>query len=318
MRSMLWKAERSVRLLLPLVLCAAGAAAQEKPLPASGQPPEVQQARSLSRPLGTVAPQSVDQILHRLGVTRAEIERRKVSARAAALPATAMEPAEVVEAKRLVREQPARAHSASVKEILDALRRQPGGAAMIERARRAGARIPRETALNGDYDNPHKAVFYFATREGLAPDAIQPTPTLRVTRTATSQSITGFGSLNATAYFPWYINSATTWGPLLRSQLTSTASSPVGAAYDVKPYMGISFYASSAGWYAINVTAGQSGFEARHYTAGTYQLLTSFPKPATAGSNPYPVLVNLAAGSHWFTWANLDYVWVSEVSVIKF
>src|SRR3954469_13562292 len=117
---MLKKVEQAALLLLPLVLCAMRVTAQEKPLPASGEPPEIQQLR------------------------------------------------------RMERERPAIAHSSSVKEILDALRRQPGGAAMIERARRGGAHIPREGAMNFEPGNSQRMAF-FASRETVNPvDEYQP------------------------------------------------------------------------------------------------------------------------------------------------
>ena len=325
MRSLLNKVEQAVLLVLPLVLCAMRVTGQERRLPATGEPPEIQLMRRLPPAPEKVASQSVDQIIRRLGVSRTEIERRKASP-GRALPATAKEPVEIAEVKRMERERPATAHSSPVKEILDALRRQPGGAAMLERARRGGAHIPRDGAMNFEPRNSRRTA-YFASRETVGPvDEYQPTATLRVTRAAESQSVTGFGTLRAYGFFPVQINSVTTWGPLFPMKQTSATYSPVGAPYDVKSYMLIGFTATTAGYYAINVTAGASAFVARNYTSsGTYQLLASFPTPPNPsgigpnlGTYSYPVLVNLSAGSHWFTWTNLDWVYVSEVSVVKF
>jgi hypothetical protein len=240
-------------------------------------------------------------------------------ARQAPLPASAVEPPELALLKRAAEKPSAAARSPSLKEVFDALRRQPGGAAMIERARRAGARIPRNVALEPDVpvDRLGTGTFSFAARgTRSSSETVQNTPTIRITRASWSQTITGFGKLYAYAWYPTWINTYPTWGPLVRVAITSAGTS-VGAPYDVKPYMFIAFNATSAGWYVVNVVADQSAFEARHFTGVDYQLIQSFPKPPTAGSYSYPVLVNLTAGQHYFTWANFDWIFVSEITVVK-
>lgn len=312
---------RAERACILFALCATGLMAQEKPLPSSAEPPDAHQVRRQPRPPTTVVSPSIDQILRRLGVTRAEIARRKNAGRTTPLPASSAEPPEIAEMKRGMQASAAPARSPTIKEILDALRRQPGGAATIDRARRAGARIPRDASIDR-YPQPRSPgasspYFFVAGDNDLPVAGLQPTPTVRATRASSYQTVAGVGSISVTAFFPFYINTSSTWGPLNRTQ-TTTPTNQVGAPWDVKPYVFISFSAPVDGYYVINVVAGQSGFEARHYASGTYQLVQSFAKPAAVGTYSYPVLLNLAHGSHYFTWANLDYTSVSEVSATKF
>jgi hypothetical protein len=239
----------------------------------------------------------------------------------APLPASVVEPPELALLKRAaVEKRPASPRTPSLKQVFDALRRQPGGAATIERARRAGARIPRDVAVQPQSSDDQLGTgnLSIAARElGSGSAATQNTPTVRITRASWNQSVTGLGRLYAYAWWPTWINTYSTWGPLVRAVVSGTGT-VVGAPYDVKPYMFISFNATTSGWYVLNVVAEQSAFEARHFTGTDYQLIQSFPRPAVAGSYSYPVLVNLAAGQHYFTWANFDWIYVSEISVAKF
>jgi hypothetical protein len=55
--------------LLPFVLCATTAFAQERPLPPTGEPPDVRQLRQMTRAPRPGATPTADQILRRLGIT---------------------------------------------------------------------------------------------------------------------------------------------------------------------------------------------------------------------------------------------------------
>jgi len=323
MRTVKAKFQRS-GLLLPLMFTAATMTAQEPAQPPTREPPDVQQLRRVPQPPreAAVAP-SLDQILARLGITRAAIEQRKRAATAPALPAAVEEPADVAEQKRAANErEPAQARSPTLNELLDMLRQQPGGAAKLERARQAGARIPQDAAIeihraSSSASSSGPSVANVEVDPATEARAV-PATTLKVTRGSPLQTVTGMGTLSAAAVFPYTINTYTTWGPFARLLSTNATMSPVGAVYDVKPYMSFGFNASSAGWYVLNVVASATGAETRRYSAGTYGLVQSFTKPATTGYHSYPILLNLGAGYHYFTWTNLDsWIYVSEISALK-
>jgi hypothetical protein len=124
--------------------------------------------------------------------------------------------------------------------------------------------------------------------------------------------------VEADAFFPLVEVDGPDWGPLNPIPHPDVPSSPVGAAYDVKPYMSIFLNATTAGWYIISVSATQTAAEARRYVSPAYQLVQSFPLPATTGVQPYPFLLQLAAGNHYFAWRSLGpSVGVVSVTVIK-
>lgn len=194
---------------------------------------------------------------------------------------------------------------------------------MLERARRGGARI----VLS---ESSREAGSSMTSRTGggprLAEVTFNETPAVmtqatvaKVTRDASYVNVAGLGTLSAEAYYPYRATSTLTiWGPLDRWSGTSSTNY-VGGSFSVKSYVRISLNVQTTGWYLINVQATATAAEMRHASSsGTYTLIQSFTKPTTSGYSSYPVVLNLTAGSHYFSWANLGWwPYVSEVSVTK-
>jgi hypothetical protein len=138
-----------------------------------------------------------------------------------------------------------------------------------------------------------------------------------VTRGAPNAAVAGLGSLNAQAYYPYTASTtATLWGPL-DHYTYDAASSATGSTYAAKSYILFSVSVQTTGWYLINVVASPTGAQMRKRSSG-YSLIQTFTNPGGGGYTSYPVLLNLASGTHSFSWVNLEYfVYVSEVSVTK-
>ena len=303
--------------------------AQERPLPPSAAPRVPRGRASVPKPpdLPAASP-SIDVLLRRAGLSRAQVERRKAATPAsAALPPSRPESAE----PQAARERSARASeppaaapaSPTIRELLEIVRRQPGGPAVLERARRGGARIVPSESSSGDGSSatvrtqggPRLAE---ATFDGFFPNAAQAT-VAKVTRDAPNVNVAGLGSLYAEAYYPYRATSTLTlWGPLDRWSSTSS-SNEVGGSFSVKSYLRINLNVQTTGWYLINVQATSTGAEMRHASSSvSFTLVQSFTKPTASGYSSYPVVLNLTAGWHYFGWANLNWFpYVSEVSVTK-
>jgi hypothetical protein len=249
----------------------------------------------------------------------------RVAAQDGPLPATPAPPG--LEAlRRVVRPGPP-PPSPSVRELIEIVRRRPGGLQLLERARRGGAHIDASISSIG-YDGFTTLGNHAGPRLSSVDPESNPVAsaqtTLKGTRNAPSAYVAGLGSLYAGAYYPLY---ATTdlnlWGPLDYRTWAATYS-PAGGAYDAKSFVQFSLSVQSTGWYLINVVASPAvSAEMRRYSASPagYVLIQTFPAPATTGYNSYPVLLNLAAGSHYFSWVTLATfpynAYVSEVSITK-
>jgi hypothetical protein len=304
-------------------------ASQQGPLPATPAPRELAMLAEVKPPRQVASP-TVDAILEVAHLTRADIERRKSTAAfSKPYPAVPHPPPEFQEVREIdsrAKQPDAALISPSVRELIEIIRRRRGGAQLLERARRDGARIIPPSSTRG--------YFSFTSaqdRGGLRSPTNTPefdliaaaqTPlSTKVTRNAPSASVTGLGTLWAQAYYPMFASAdLNVWGPLERNTWTH---SPVGGTYAAKSYVMIWVNVETAGWYLINVVANQKvRAEMRRYSGSPssgYPLIQTFTAPPTVGYNSYPVLVNLAAGGQYFSWVNLDrFCFVSEVSVTKF
>ena len=251
----------------------------------------------------------------------------RVTAQDKPIPAT-IEPPEWREHLRRMSVRPPKAPpSPSVRELLEIIRRRPGGAQLLERARRGGARIATTVSAISDErisrnvtdggPNPTEATFSGSPLETSA----QAPLVARVTRPALLSTVPGLGTLDAQAFFPlWATPDPTNWGPMERFTYPAIWS-PVGVTYSPKSFVAINLEAQTTGWYLINVVAVSVSAEIRRWTGTSagWAVIQTFTLPPSQSFTNYPVLLNLAAGHHGFTWVNLDYAtFVSEVSVFKF
>jgi hypothetical protein len=310
--------------LAPLIVTV-NLAAQERPLPPSPpEPPELLGRERAQEPPPVGGSPSVDELLQRAGVSRAELERRKASPPAPPLPPSPgreQQQRELRELEERANERPpAPGRSPTLQDLLSSVRQQPGGAEVLERARRGGAQIP-----PGSEDDARDNLQARAARGGpsiegatieLVPRRLTTQNVLKATRGAPSQTVSGLGSLSVYAHFPYWLNEYTIWGPLARAEWNSTSNN-VGGPYSVKPWVSMSVNVQNAGWYLINVQATQTGAELRRWTSSGYTLVQTFTRPTTSGYNAYPVVLNLEAGMHYFYWTNMDWCYVSEVTVMK-
>jgi hypothetical protein len=259
-------------------------------------------------------------------INRAEIERGKpTTSSVKPIPATTPDSMALPEfrarGKGGVPRPPAVSRSPSVRELIEIVRRRPGGAQLLERARRSGAQIP--SGASNETESSHKVV---ARGGPNSPDAFfdlidlkaPPPITATVTRSTTSVTVAGIGYVSAQALYPLYATNDPVWGPLDR---VTYAACPVGGSCVARSWVSIYLNATSTGWYLINVQATPIAAEMRMYSNTApvgYNVVTLFPYPTTAGYSSYPVLLYLAAGSHSLAWVNRDFfAYVSEVSITK-
>jgi hypothetical protein len=196
-------------------------AQEEAPLPATPTPPpDVQEREKMAKPPAHPGKSpEVDELLQKLRLTRADIEQRKADKTQRELPATAEEPPDVKERKKVEKPPAPPARSPDLEELIEKIRKQPGGAEKLERARRGGARIPPGGAGGATLESspermpgPRVEGPVFA----LLSSAEQQT-VLRVTKTAAYQTVAGLGSLQVWDNFPWTtVHYATWWGGYYR------------------------------------------------------------------------------------------------------
>ena len=215
---------------------------------------------------------------------------------------------------------PAVSASPSLGEVIETLRRLPGGPQRLERARRSGAAIPSaganaDDAFRSVATDRGPSISDVALNTTAAAAMFLPPIEAKVTRRTPSVTVAGVGRLIAEANYPAFATYADVWGPLDR---ISYAACPVGGSCVARSWVMIYLNAESTGWYLINVQATPIAAQLRMASGGSagYTLVTNFPYPTTAGYSSYPVLLYLSAGSHTFSWVNLDFFpYVSEVSV---
>jgi hypothetical protein len=239
----------------------------------------------------------------------------------APLPGTPTPPADVLVLMKTP-DEPAPAQSPSLEELIEKIRKQPDGAQKLERARRAGARIP------GDRPGDATAELRRERKSGPrvegpvlgSSSTAQQQPVMKATRAAPNPTVAGLGNLYVTDFAPRQTSTSSVWGPYY----AWASSWPMTGDFDLKPFVSASVFVESTGWYLINFMAsqGKAGLRKEGPTSGTpamYPLLTQWDNSASARWDAYAYLVNLAAGYHYFYWVPDPhwYIFVSEVSVTK-
>jgi hypothetical protein len=297
--------------------------AQEAPLPATPTPPpDVQEREKVGKPPAPPGRSpEVDELLQKLRLTRADIERRKAEKAERELPATADEPPDVKERKNVEKPPAPPARSPNLDELLEKIRKQPGGAEQLERAKRSGAQIPPARAGGATLESsPERMagprmdgpVFgSFSTTEQQT--------VLKATRAAPYSNVAGFGYLYVSDIFPYTSTTSTIWGPYLRY---ASPNYPLVGSLDVKSWMSTSVNVTNPGWYLINFVATKGKASLRKYDPASsppYPALTQWDNSTSPNYyESYPQVVNLAAGYHYFYWIpEAGWFYVSEVSLMK-
>jgi hypothetical protein len=303
-------------------------AQDEQPLAATpAPPPDAQQREKIGKPAQNPGKSpEVDELLQKLRLTRADIDKRKADKAEKELPATSDEPPDVKERKKGEKSPPqAPGRSPDLSELIEKLKKQPGGAEQLERARKAGAKIPPGKSEGASREQ--EPVRMAGPRmDGPVfdwlPEAQQ--PTMKATRAASYQTVAGLGTLWVYDQFPYNGGSPSAWGPLYRM------ANPNGwgwGSLDIKPALPTTVNVTTAGWYLVNFVATRAKATLRKYggamsgTPPMYPQLTQWDNTASANYyESYPYILNLAAGYHYFYFVPDENQWmyVSEVSVIKF
>jgi hypothetical protein len=311
----------AVAAILALGFSAPVNAQEEAPLnPSATPPPDIQERERL----GAKPPEppgrspEVDELLQKVRLTRADVERKKADKAERELPAANSEPPDVQEQKKADKAPAPPGRSPDVGELIDKIKQQPGGAERLEKARKGGAKIP-----------PGKVG---ATLESGAVRMAGPrmdgpvysdpgdeqVPVLKATRAAPYQSVAGLGSMSVGDFTPISSNTNPMWGGYYR---IANPNHVLVGTLDVKPYMYASVNVATPGWYIVNfvATRGKASLKRYDSATSTYPSVTQWDN--SASPNPYesyPYVVNLAAGSHYFYWIpEAGYFWVSEVSLMK-
>ena len=119
-------------------------AQDEAPLRASPAPaPDVQEREKMGKPPAPPGRSpEVDELLQKVKLTRADIERKKADKSERQLAATAEEAPDVKEMKKAEKAPSPPSRSPDLAELLDKIRKQPGGTERLVKARKGGAKIP--------------------------------------------------------------------------------------------------------------------------------------------------------------------------------
>jgi hypothetical protein len=298
-------------------------AQDEVPLAATPTPPpDVQEREKAPKPPAHPGKSpEVDELLKKLRLTRADIEQRKADKSQKELPAATDEPPDVKEKKKAEKAPAPPGRSPDLDELLDKIRKQPGGAEKLERARKAGAKIPPGKAGGAAFEfspgrmsGPRVEGSVFVGEFGTGQQT-----TLRVTKPTPSASVPGLGSMWMDSYMVWMSEGPSQWGPI--HPYATPNWSVVDGPIDVKPYLGGGVYLTSPGWYLINFVASGAKASLRKWDSRsrTSTIVTQWDNSA----NPYtyqiyPYLVELAAGYHYFYWVpESGYNFATEVTVAK-
>lgn len=293
-------------------------AQDEAPLPASpNPPPEVQEREKLAKPPAPPgqSPQA-DQLLQKLHLSRAEIEQRKADKAQQELPASGDEPPDVKERKKMKAPEPP-GRSPDVQELIEKVRKQPGGAEKLERAKKAKTGGPAlqssaERMPGPRMDGP--IIGY--------PEVEQQPIGLRVTKAAPDHVVPGLGSMWGMDYMPWTSGSQGQWGPLNRDANPNYAI--VGGPIDIKPFLQAGIYLANPGYYLINFVAVKDKASLRKWdpVSRTYLDVAQWDNAESPNwYESYPYVAKLAAGYHYFYWlpepSTVSNIYVTEVSVSK-
>ena len=305
------------------VLASAGSlAAQDPPLPASATPPPDVLERQRMQP-----PTAAARLPQHPASTQEPpdaVERRRLPAPPGGAglllhAAATQEPPDVAEQRRASAPPPPPARSPTLNELLDLIRARPDGPGILDRARRGGARIPSPLEgpigvwLGGGPDAGYN-------REHLPSETLaQQATSMKVTLDAPQITVSGLGSLSAYAYWS-YTQSVSVWGPLIR--FTTSNHWLTGGSHDVHPFFVLYVNVTTAGYHLINVVATGVAAELRKSTTTSpYPILSGgqWDNSSTTGYISYPIVLNLAAGMHYFYWLpnTPRNVYVLEASVTK-
>ncbi|MGZ8398950.1 MAG: hypothetical protein ACXWWN_07930 [Gemmatimonadales bacterium] len=298
-------------------------AQDEAPLAASpAPPPDVQEREKMGKPPAPPGRSpEVDELLQKVKLTRADIERKKADKSEPALPGGSDEAPDVKEIKKAEKAPPPPGRSPDLAELIDKIRKQPGGKEKLEKAEKAGAKIPKgaggatlesilERMPGPRMDGP---VFGSDSRA-------EQLPTLKATRPIPYQNVAGLGYLSVGDWSPNNSNSTPMWGPYYR--YLNPNHFLVGNV-DVKPYAYASVNVTNPGWYILNFVATKGKASLKRYVAGStppFATVTQWDNSAsTTQYESYPFVVNLAAGYHTFYWIPEAgyYFWLSEVTLMK-
>jgi hypothetical protein len=302
-------------------------AQEEAPLPATPTPPPgVQEREKVAKPPAHPGKSpEVDELLQKIRLTRADIEKRKADKAEKQLPATAEEPPNVKERKKVEKPPAPPGRSPNLDELIEKIKKQPGGAEKLERAKRGGARIPPGGAGGATLESSLERTpgpWVEGPVFGLTSAADQQT-TLRVTKPAAYQNVAGLGELSGYEITSWTAGWPGAWGPLYR---VAVPNYPITGNLDVRPFLGANVNVTNPGWYLINLfaTRGKASLRKCCTTSGTppmFALMIQWDHSASANYwESYPYLVNLAAGWHYFYWVPDQpgsWHYVAEVSVMK-
>lgn len=298
-----------------LITVGTTAQAQREPLPAGIPADSMHRLKDV--PVAPHVSADVDELLARLGVSRAEVARRKADSTVKPRPATPTPPPEL-ERGHATLPVPNTAIAApppspDVNELISKIRAMPGGQQAIDEAVRGGARI-RPTAPPQDGES---AEFRRTMRGGPFLDlesppsnSVQATPfTLRMTPNAPSASIvvnastyqggiTAYGAFTGSRYPAtstyWYMCGPGTWPT--DPMWTPSGTGRNGIVMDIR--------VPTTGYYVVNFQAYGTKANLKHYENGAYPVVTTWDLTTTSGIQSYPALLYLAAGYHYFYWIN--------------
>lgn len=276
---------------------AGGADPELKPLPAAVRPPPELGAEGHEKP--TAPPRrraSVDELLRVVGGQpggRETLEMARAGRPGQPLPAVAAGPQEL----REVRSAPPVPRRPNVDQLLDIVRRQPGGVRKVDAAR------GRDRSQGSDDRNSSRLLAWLSRVNPFRVEAAS---------AATGFSIglnykNGWSSSSPYAWAKFFgesgISSHDPPSPWLRGYAMSSGWGSFGHSIR-NPLVSIHLRAPSSGWYVINVVNyGEPGFTAqmRHRGDGSYPILAEFQGPRAWGTwLDHPTLVYLSSGNHYF------------------
>jgi len=72
----------------------------------------------------------------------------------------------------------------------------------------------------------------------------------------------------------------------------------------IQPSVYFAFTAPSDGWYIVNFDASGVQASLKHFEGGTYLTVATWDNSGKTGTQSYPALLELMAGTHCFYWVS--------------
>jgi len=232
-----------------------------------------------------------------------KLEKAKAKQTGTARAAAVRPPKDVEEDEKQAKVKPPQAGKrASAAALAAQVRKQPGGAAKVDKAK-GGKKPGKQSSLLDRAKDLLAELNPFRAEEARA----GATYTLTLTPQLDNYG-RRFSSSNPRGYAYFYGARFSYWNPSNsyarlngRSRTWASGVTSVNSG----PAVWVGFSVPTTGWYIVSTNmVASADIELRHYESGPYVLLQTFP--SRSGAVDYPSMQYLTAGWHYFVWRFKD------------